>query len=153
MKWIAPGYDDAVVARVSRRPIADVIRTAGAEMGTGDIRTDHALQLMDASRRWRVGGASAAGSPGNRRLFLRRSMFKLSILNRRDQSLSIQRADAADIRRPVRRELVTLGFTRPPQQVVWIEATTSMISPGDQIKLTYPGASGPARMSVQVPLK
>jgi hypothetical protein len=115
------------------------------------ISEDHALQLMDVAKvdgGWRV--ALVLWQPP---AFPTKEMFKLGIRNRSDQVLTVHRADAADIPQPVRRELVSLGFTRPPQEVVWIEATTSMISPGDQVDLTYPGASGPARTSVQVPVK
>jgi hypothetical protein len=115
------------------------------------ISEDHALQLMDVAKvegGWRI--ALVLWQPP---AFPAKDMFKLRIVNRADQALTIQRADAADIPQPVRRELVSLGFIRPPQQVAWIEATTSLISPGDRIELTYPAATGTARTSVQVPLK
>lgn len=115
------------------------------------ISEDHALQLMDSAKTdagWRV-ALLLWQAPS----FPAKEMFKLKIPARPDQTFTITRADAADIPQAVRRELVTLGFTRPPQQVVWIEASTSNLSPGDQIELDYPGASGPARTIVQAPLK
>lgn len=115
------------------------------------ISEDHALQLMDTAKTdsgWHV-ALVLWQAPA----FPLRDMFKLAVANHPDQAFTITRADAADIPQPVRRELVTLGFMRPPQQVVWIEATTPTLSPGDQIELTYPGASGPTHTSVQVPLK
>lgn len=150
MKWIAPD----LTMQWLREFLEGRLPTSSAPPGPRwepVISDDHALQLMDLAKvegGWRI--ALILWQPP---ALPAKEMFKLSILNRPDQPLTIQRGDAADIPQPVRRELVSLGFTRPPQQVVWIEATTSLASPGDQLELNYPGPSGPARTMVQVPLK
>ena len=150
MKWIAPD----LTMQWLREFLEGRLPTSSAPPGPKwepVISEDHALQLMDVAKvegGWRI--ALILWQPP---AFPTREMFKLAIINRADQAITIQRADAADIPQPVRRELVSLGFTRPPQQVGWIDATTSLISPGDKFELTYPGAAGPARTSVQVPLK
>jgi hypothetical protein len=150
MKWIAP---DLTVQWLrdfleGRMPISSAPPGPKWEPV---ISEDHALQLMDASQAgdsWHL-SMVLWQAPA----FPNKDMFKLAAPNRAGQTFEITRADAADIPQAVRRELVSLGFTRPPQQVVWIEATTSKLSPGDEIQLTYPGQTGSARTSVHVPLK
>lgn len=150
IKWVAPDLTMQWLRDFleGRMPISSVPPGPRWEPVISD---DHALQLMEVSKTdagWHVSLVLWQAPT-----FPTKDMFKLTVLNHNRQPFEITRADAADIPQQIRRELVSLGFAKPPQQVVWIEATTPALSPGDQIELTYPGPSGAARSSVQIPLK
>ena len=72
-----------------------------------------------------------------------------------DAGAKVQSAERVALPHDVRRELVVMGFVRPPEQVVRVDMTCGTLAPGaaHRVELSYHGPPAPLHASVEFPVR
>ena len=151
VKWVVPD--------LTRQWLAEVVRPRGAALVSAAepgpkwepvISADHLLQVMiaaNAGAAWRVELLLWQGTP---ELLTRYYSVHLDAGNLREDS-RVTAVRQVAVPPEVRRELVLMGFVRPPSQVLMIDADFEALAPAAShvhLSLDYAGPPAPLHSSV-----